>query len=834
MGITRGWAVYFYTKQTVYKATMQKFLLLLCLVVLQAGVFAQAPTQQAVKGNLDNYSTKYPAERVYIQYDKPAYSAGETVWFKAYIMKGFDNSDLSKNFYVDFTDTDGNVLMHGVYPVQISSAAGSFDIPTWYKGKNVHIRAYTKWMLNFDSSFLYNKDLRIIKKEIAAASNKIVVKPVQTAAIQFFPEGGDCIAGIKTKVAFKAIYQTGIPATVRGSIVNSKGVKVDTIYSQHDGMGFFYLEAQPGETYTARWRDDQKTVYQSPLPAIKTSGATLEVKPGKDKTGFILRRTDDAADNFKELHIVATMQQQLVYMATVKLDATNVTGGSIPTAQVPSGILQITLLDANWTPVAERILFINNDEYHFDPEVGFAALGTAKRGRNVLVISVPDSIESNLSVSVTDAGLGVDSSDDIISHLLMTGELKGRVYHPSYYFSNTSDSVTQHLDLVMLTNGWRRFKWDDIVANKPMAIKYPRDSAYLEFGGKVFGATPLQLREAGTLFTMVQGKGKDTARRFFTIPLSSDGTFKQPGMTFFDTLKVYYQFGSKSGSGLNNSTEVNFSSGAYPTPRRIFLDKNKLSYTYLDTAGDYRNSVLAAEEARLQELLKQATLANVTVTAKTKSKMEVLDEKYASGLFAGGDPAAQFDLVNDPAIGGMPDVLSYLTGKVAGLQITGSGTQNVSMSWRGSTPDVYVDEMKADIGMVTTLNIRDIAYVKVMRPPFFGSAGGGAGGAIAIYTRKGGDVKDDNTGKKGLPYKTVAGYTLTKEFYSPNYGTINEMNSKEDVRSTLYWNPMIITSTENHIVKFQFYNNDVTDSFRVIVEGVSKDGKITRVEKLIQ
>ncbi|HVX51039.1 MAG TPA: hypothetical protein VHB48_12820, partial [Chitinophagaceae bacterium] len=163
----------------------------------------------------------------------------------------------------------------------------------------------------------------------------------------------------------------------------------------------------------------------------------------------------------------------------------------------------------------------------------------------------------------------------------------------------------------------------------------------------------------------------------------------------------------------------------------------------------------------------------------------------------------------------------------------GSGTPNVSLSWRGSTPDIYVDEVRTDANMVSSLNMHDIAYVKVLRPPFFGSAGGGAGGAIAIYTRKGGDVQNQSKGK-GLPYKTVAGYTYRRQFYSPNYGTFDQENAKEDVRSTLYWNPMVVTSTENHILKFQFYNNDVTSGFRVIVEGVSKDGKLTRVVKVIE
>ena len=77
--------------------------------------------------------------------------------------------------------------------------------------------------------------------------------------------------------------------------------------------------------------------------------------------------------------------------------------------------MQITLFDSNWVAIAERITFINNNDYSFEPEVGFAQLGTDKRKQNTLVIEAPDSISANLSVSVTDAGIGIDSSDDIVS-----------------------------------------------------------------------------------------------------------------------------------------------------------------------------------------------------------------------------------------------------------------------------------------------------------------------------------------------------------------------------------------------------------------------------------
>ena len=101
----------------------------------------------------------------------------------------------------------------------------SLNIPADYKGKMIHVRAYTKWMLNFDSAFIYNKTIPILTKEAGPANQKNAVIP----SIQFFPEGGDIIAGLSNKIAFKANDQWGRPVKVKGVIVNSKSKAEDSI-----------------------------------------------------------------------------------------------------------------------------------------------------------------------------------------------------------------------------------------------------------------------------------------------------------------------------------------------------------------------------------------------------------------------------------------------------------------------------------------------------------------------------------------------------------------------------------------------------------------------------
>lgn len=804
---------------------MQK-LLCLVLIILPGFLFAQSISKESFTANLEQLGTSFPQEKIYIQFDKPVYSPGETIWYKAYIMSGNQSSLISANLYVDNADASGNVLSHDVLPVLQSSAKGSFDIPATYQGTSIHVKAYTKWMLNFDSAFLFEKDLRIIQVK------KPVVKTLPAtpkATIAFFPESGDCIAGITSKVAFKAVLDNGKPCKVKGTVLNSKGETVAELKTIHDGMGYFELDAKQNEKYTAKWKDEQGKQYETVLPAIKNTGISLEIKIEGGKRVFMVKRNEASPDNFQQVAIVATMDQHLVYMANIKLNESLAVGGAIPVSDLPSGILQVTVFDENWVAVAERITFINNDDYHFEPEVGFSALGTSKRGKNVLVINVPDTLTTNLSVAVTDAGIGIDSADNIISRLLLTGDIKGSVYKPSYYFENSSDSLQEQLDLVMLTNGWRRIKWDDLVAGKMPTIKYINDTSYLSLAGKVFGSSSMDMRQSGLLFLLLD-HAKDSTRSSLQVSLNKDGSFSDPNIILFDTTRIYYQFAGNN--EMVNSTEVIFNNGMLPSPAKIFFDKNSNRY-FLDSAAENRNLFFANEQARIAKFLEGTTLQGVTVTTKTKSKEQILDEKYTSGLFTGGQ-SKSFDVENDIAANASPDVLTYLKGRVAGLTITGSSSPGGSMSatWRGSKTSIFLNEMPVDIDQLTSVSMSDVAYVKVFNPPFFGAFGGGAGGGIAVYTKKGGAM---NTGKaRGMPSKLVIGYAPEKEFYSPNYGTFDSRNQNEDMRSTLYWNPMVITTAKNHTVRLPFYNNDISTSFRIIVEGVDNNGRLIHIEKVIE
>ncbi|MCX6208840.1 MAG: hypothetical protein NTZ59_04905, partial [Bacteroidetes bacterium] len=165
----------------------------------------------------------------------------------------------------------------------------------------------------------------------------------------------------------------------------------------------------------------------------------------------------------------------------------------------------------------------------------------------------------------------------------------------------------------------------------------------------------------------------------------------------------------------------------------------------------------------------------------------------------------------------------------AGLNINNNGG-DVNVTWRGSNTSFFLDEMNIDAETAGTINMNEVAYIKIFRPPFYGGSGGGAGGAIAIYTRKGNDAK--SIPGRGLAFKYLEGYSAIKQFYSPNYD--NETTATADLRETLYWNPYIITNHLKHKATIEFYNNDVTKKYRISLCGMNTDGKMTLVEKVIE
>ena len=484
--------------------------------------------------------------------------------------------------------------------------------------------------------------------------------------------------------------------------------------------------------------------------------------------------------------------------------------------------------------MAERVAFVNNHDYEFDADAWIPVLNKNKRGLNTMEVQVTDTFRANLSLSVTDADLNVPPSpneDNIISHLLLTADLHGKIANPYYYFFSTADSAATYLDLVMLTNGWRRYNWDNVFTGKlpPATIK---ESNYLSINGKLIGMPAGHFSPDTKLNGILQTK--DSAKNFISLPVDKKGEVQTDGLIFYDFAKLYFQFNDKK--LVFDKSLLHVDNGLVHSPDKLLLnDEAKKTGLEIDTNIISKNIKNSSDEMKVAIMRarreKEQVLKEVVITGKAKSNEQKMEEKYASGMFAGGD-SRNFDVVNDPFAASSQSIFQYLKGKVAGLQINSSGNPP-SMTWRGGTPVFYLDEVQTDASFMSSLNMNDVAYVKVFSPGSAGVISSSGGGAIAVYTKKGGDRTDNDKGK-GLDYVQITGYTPVKQFYSPDYATASLLNDLPALRTTLYWTPYILLDKNKKRIKIQFYNNDVTHRFRVVMEGVNANDKFVRVEKVIE
>ncbi len=760
---------------------------------------------QTIVTNLKEYGEKQEAEKAYLHYDKSAYTAGETIWFKAYILQGDFPAEITKTFYLDWLDDKGNVLFHSVSPVYNSSAAGQFDIPLDYKGNNIHVRGYTRWMLNFDTAFLYNKDIRIISIQTSTAK---IQKPIPS--IRFFPEGGDAIVGIKNKIAFKANDQWGRPIKFKAELQTEKGSPAGNFESQHDGMGYFYFIPDSGVKYIAKWVDDTGEKHSTVLPTSNQAGINIFAETKMGKVYFVLTRNEYLDDNLKEGFVIGTMQQQMVFKTDFNLRETTSVIKNMPVSQLPNGILTITVFDKESNPVSERIMFIDNRDYFFNTMVNITHRGLTKRTFNEIQVEVPDSIVANLSMAITDASFGTDSSENIFSSLLMTSDIRGTVYNPAYYFSNASDSVKQHLDLVMLTNGWRRINWYDL-RKKNMSInnKQQKDIEYLVLSGSVNEVRKSKSTPENLIMLVRQS---DSSSVIVYAAIDQQGSFKDTGFVFFNTMDVFYQFGKSS---VYKFADIDFMKERM---QAMVNDKKKKPNYYNPFFSDsfamkYKT---AFNNWQAYESYKGKILETVTIRSKIKSPIEILEEKFTNGLFKGYSEMS-IDLKNDPPIYKYQNLQSYLRQRV--------------FSSRLNSPVYYVNEMETDGLMFENLLVSDVAYIKIFPAPFWGNSFARDRGAIAIYLRD--DVDAPYVQGKGMGHKKISGYTEIRDFYSPDYSMAEQKEGLNDLRTTLLWEPMILTEPGNSKKIISFYNNDVSKSYRIIIEGITKDGKLAHFKKII-
>ena len=800
------------------KSTFQTTLLLILFFIKS---FSQITPTEALK----KFQSAFPQEKVYLWMNKSAYIAGETIMFKAFVFTQYEILNISTTLYVELYNSEKKILSTKLYPVQFGSAQGSIELDNKLSEDVYYVRAYTRWMQNFNEAFQFIKPVPVYnpgsQKQLQLKKSDWIAKAI--------PEGGSLVAGLESRVAIRLFSASNLPDRWYGYVYekNNPSEKIETFESLDKNAALFSFTPEDQKEYLVFVNDEAGNKQIVALPVIKNSGVAISVESELDSVSVKLR-FQNIKDNGKGYSIIGDIQQQLVYNANV-INSSNNVSFKIPVSNPPNGILHFTVFNTLNEPEVERLVFLNHSGLNFDSSVidQFNPI-TDSRAKNELTINVDSINWTSYALSVTDAEMESSLKDEnMLSYLWLSSDLINPVQSPASYFNQPDSNKIKALDAILISEKWNRFNWNELLKNNFPVIQYfPHN--YLSYNGTVKKGNKLKPNEEVNLLLYFP----DSSFQIMQSQTDNAGNLVVDNLVFTDELKIYYQSNTKKSNA--KYIDIGFERNNRFLPYSLPLPESAYTLVSIETSKSRPDWVARSVKSLQVEKAfdeRYKSLQEVIIRSKRKTAKEELNEKLSSGAFRSINETV-FDFINEQQnASGYSNILSWLQGRVAGLQIQTNSTGELVPVIRASAATVVVDEMIVSPGLLSAFSINDIAMVKVMKGAVFGLAFGGGGGVIAIYTNRG-NLKSVNT-QPSLPGSTIKGYDVMKRFYSPEYTDKFISQTGTDTRDQLLWEPMLAPAEENDKSRVSFYNNDKTKSYRVIVQGYNNNGIPVYFEKII-
>ena len=761
-------------------------------------------------------------QTMHVHFDKDIYLPGETIWFKAYLYNVSEISVAATNFYVAIYNEKGKLLQQKQYPILEGSCNGDFEIPDTIQSTRIQFRAFTKAMIIDDSNNVYEKTLTVYNKE--NSSDSIAINKIKN--LQFFPEGGQMIAELENHITFKASYNDGSPAIINGQIIEvEKNKKVDTFFTNSMGLGKLVLYPTPRKNYMAVWKDDNGNIMQTLLPVNNRYGVSFhtEIINRELEYSIIKNKKNDSLNN---LHLLAQMGNYQVYKADLEIPNEMVIyTAKFSIAEVPAGLMQLNLFDKYWNLLQQRLVFISDTSFKDQLLVNADTINTNPKGKNSIEITLPDTLFTNLSVSIADVNFNNKPAiHSITRDLYFNTQLKE--------LNQNTDSLLQtgnnkNIDLVTLTHPWKKYNWQKSVNKAELQPEVLDNYISLTVHYKEKNLA-LPKDDALNLIINTKGMGKE----FYSLKPISQTAFKKTNLLFFDSVKVAYQMDKNKelANYLKISRDDTLEIPQTITPLQStinFITAKKNIETFTNNTAKIFNDVKTIKEVIVKTKYKGNPILE---------RIDELDKFYTTGMFSGTVKGYQLNVIDDPMAEVNNNLQDYMRYRIPNLMLY-DGIFGVKRQILGDNPKdtiipilTFIDEMEMDGDAVSLLRMGDVAYVKYIPGIVIGAGFNTSTGAIYIYTKKG---NEKGPVLKGLPFVYIKGYNVQKEFAGPDYND-KSLLKKPDLRTTVYWNPNITLDKTNNKVRIEYYNNDVSKKLLLKIEGINAVGKLIYIEKIIE
>lgn len=627
-----------------------------------------------------------------------------------------------------------------------------------------------------------------------------IPQPDDAFDVSFFPEGGHAPLQADIRIAFKALKKNGLHENVKGTVFDDAGKEWARFGSLHLGMGQFRMHYLPGRTYHVVCTNERNVSKRVDLPVPEPGTVALKAQWSGGNLRLTMSRPSDYVLP-PGVHLVAHIRGAVLYSQPW----TDTRGYLFEKDFFPAGTIHFLLIDKERNILSERLVFSSQSSTFANIYVTPDKQSYSTRGKISISVKVTDEynapLSGNFSLSVVDKhDATIDTTSGIISTLLLTSELKGYIESPMSYLQKDDQALNVALDVLMMTQGWRRYNVPEILkGNLQKEQKYPVESNR-QFSGKLTGVFSA-LKDGSISLIAVRDS---VIGSLFTKP-EKDGRFAFKDVDYPDSTRYIVQALTKKGTSLA-FIEMD-SIGAFP----------KVGLSPLNVVESHHNEDAQLEKVNekfvIENGMRLINLAEVDVTAKRiiRRKTESPYYSVASSFVLATEEIEKANFMN------VFDLLRRLPG------VTTSGSE---VLYRRATPMLILDNVPTENFDYSLLNVNDIsdAFVSPATSvmPIFGTRA--ANGAIVINTKKG--FVEKNSLNKNMQVITPIGYQQHVEFYSPAYETEEQRKTTApDLRSTIYWNPSVRTDTTG-VAHLSFYSADSPSKYGFVIEGVSSEGHL--------
>ncbi len=820
----------------------------LCLVTFPLCAIGQNnPIFEDIVGKLVSYSANESPEKTYIKTDKDLYITGETIWYNVFLLNGttHSSSKKSKVVYVELLNAKDSVVVQQKLFSPYSSADGNIDIPETSVGGNYQLRAFTKYMQNEKNPIFHTKEISINatqESKIGPVFPENIEKSTLTdSAIQekplisFFPEGGNLVSGLQSGLGFKVTDSKGNGIALKGKLVDDKNNMVSLFESHSFGLGKSTFIPDINREYFASVIINGKEE-RYPLPPPLQKGYTLSTRNAGDF--IILNVATNLEARLKGTMLLGHIRGQTFFK---RMEDSNDKTYSVKlfTNEMEDGVAHFTLFTSTGEPVCERLLFVDNPVNDISLSINLDKKEYRTRDKVSLAISIQDLQENflngNLSASVvTNTGVLEKAPTSIKSWLLLNSDIGGTVPDANFFFEDTNPKKQYLLDVLMLTHGWRRFVWKDMLSTRvSKRLMFEPEKGIMIEGKTTSYKNKYQPEESAVSFNILGEDIYQTKK-----PTNARGEFSFGPFIFQDSIKAILTAEKieKSSKTRQNDLAI-YVEHSFPEPVPRSQERNTnttINYIY---PQEYLNQAFKEKRAKFEYSPKVIQLKEVTVKSQEKrTRSELVDEKINEfTIYREPDARIFADSIPNGYMASAIDLLR----NVIGVRIVG-GFPNQSVVIRGgagslngsNTPLFLLDGFPMELNIINKMMANEIMFVDVLKggnAAIYGVRG--ANGVVAMYSYVDMDVDEPKPkNNPGITNFTIDGFHKTREFYSPNYKIPAPKHIKKDYRTTLFWDPQI-NFNDNNLSNVSFFTGDEPGTYLIQIEGITLDGRTVSTTK---